>query len=330
MTALRLFANAFLQNILRFLQTQSVVSPLVICSLLPLAVHFAITYALVHLTSLGYKGAPLAAAVALWISLLMLASYVKFGKKFERTWKGLSAESFHYVFTNLKLALPSAAMVCLEYWAFEILVLLSGLMPNSETTTSLTAMCVNTEAIAFMFTYGLSAAVSTRVSNELGARNPEQAKHAMGVAIKLSILQAIVVVLALGRRKPSLVLRRSFEGTETCSKLSGTEPTLYHDAVALAVVIEGLHEYISKPVDKDDGTSKKVMWGSGAGTKSNNEVDVANNLPTVESRCALYLCFAAIIQILNGNFSATETSSMKLRHRMPIEVRAHSSPDSIA
>ncbi|GAB4846439.1 Protein DETOXIFICATION 18 [Ancistrocladus abbreviatus] len=192
-----LFAYAFLQNILRFLQTQSVVLPLALCSLLPLALHFGIVYGLVHLIGLGYKGAPLAAGITLWISALMLASYVHFGKKFEDTWKGLSMESFHHIFTNLKLALPSAAMVCLEYWAFEILVLLAGLMPDSETTTSLIAMCVNTEAIAYMFSYGISAAASTRVSNELGAGNPEQAKHAMGVAIKISMLLAGVVVLAL-------------------------------------------------------------------------------------------------------------------------------------
>ncbi|KAI9186970.1 hypothetical protein LWI28_022884 [Acer negundo] len=67
----------------------------------------------------------------------------------------------------------------LEYWAFEILVLLAGLMPNSELTTSLIAMCENIETIAYMITYGLSAAASTRVSNEFGAGNLEQAKSAM-------------------------------------------------------------------------------------------------------------------------------------------------------
>ncbi|GAB2277970.1 Protein DETOXIFICATION 19 [Dionaea muscipula] len=193
-----IFAFGLLQNILRFLQTQSVVFPLVICSLIPLVLHIAITYGLIYLTGLGYKGAPLAASITLWISVIMLGGHVSWAKKFEHTWTGLSKESFLYVFTNLKLALPSAAMVCLECWAFEILVLLAGLMPEAETTTSLVAMCVNTEAIAYMFTYGLSAAASTRVSNELGAGNPEQAKHAMGVTIKLSLLLAFLVVVALG------------------------------------------------------------------------------------------------------------------------------------
>ena len=85
--------------------------PLVICSLLPLVSHVAFAYVLVHWTGLGYRGAPLAASVSLWISVLMLALYVNYAKKFEHTWKGFSWESFGYIITILKLALPSAAMV---------------------------------------------------------------------------------------------------------------------------------------------------------------------------------------------------------------------------
>ncbi|KAL8171904.1 LOW QUALITY PROTEIN: hypothetical protein V2J09_023708 [Rumex salicifolius] len=184
-----IFAYGFLQNLLRFLQTQSVVFPLVVCSLVPLALHVGIAYVLVHLTGLGYRGAPMAASVSLWISVVMLALYVRHANEFRHTWKGFSSESFKHLFTNLKLALPSAAMVCLEYWAFEILVLLAGLLQDSETTTSLIAMCVNTEAIAYM--------IATRVSNELGAGNPEKARHAMGVTLKLSIFLGLLVISAL-------------------------------------------------------------------------------------------------------------------------------------
>lgn len=192
-----LFAYGFLQNMLRFLQTQSVVMPLVVCSIVPLVLHIGIAYALVNWSTLGVMGAPLAASISLWISVLMIASYLLRAKKFERTWDGFTSECFSHAFTNLKIALPSAAMVCLEYWAFEILVLLAGLMPNSEITTSLIGMCVNTEAIAYMIAYGLSAAASTRVSNELGAGHPDRARHAMGVTLRLTVILSLIVVLAL-------------------------------------------------------------------------------------------------------------------------------------
>ncbi|KAM1691992.1 hypothetical protein ACFX13_015303 [Malus domestica] len=60
---------------------------------------------------------------------------------------------------------------------------MAGVMPKAEQNTSLIAICVNTEAIAYMITYGLSDAASTRVSNELGAGNPEKAKNAMAVNV---------------------------------------------------------------------------------------------------------------------------------------------------
>ncbi|KAL5564356.1 hypothetical protein UlMin_027520 [Ulmus minor] len=184
-----LFAYGFVQNILRFLQTQSIVKPLIVFSALSLLFHVGFSYCLVHWTSLGFKGAPVAASISLWLSFLMLAVYVLCSTDFKHTWKGFSMQSFNYIFTNLKLSMPSAAM---------ILVFLAGLMPDSQITTSLIAICVNTEAIAYMFSYGLSAAASTRVSNELGAGNPDQAKHAMTVTIKISGLLSLVVIVALG------------------------------------------------------------------------------------------------------------------------------------
>ncbi|GAA0149946.1 transporter [Lithospermum erythrorhizon] len=90
--------------------------------------------------------------------LLESSNKVTEKKRFKKTWEGFSMESFHQIFGNLKLGLPSAGMVCLGFWAFEILVILAALMPNSEITTSVIAMCVNTEAICFMIAYGLSAA----------------------------------------------------------------------------------------------------------------------------------------------------------------------------
>ncbi|KAM3343352.1 protein DETOXIFICATION 18 isoform X1 [Capsicum galapagoense] len=193
-----LFAYGFLQNLLAFLQTQSSFIPLVVCSLTTLVLHIGIAYGLVNWTSLGFTGAPLAASISIWISVLMLGVYVLFSKRFSHVWRdGLSFVSLHDIVVNLKLALPSAAMVCLEYWDHEFFVLSAGLMPNSETTTSLIAMSVNTEAVAFMMCYGLSAAASTRVANELGAGNIDKAKHAMVVTLKLCVLLALVVDLAL-------------------------------------------------------------------------------------------------------------------------------------
>ncbi|KAM6584715.1 hypothetical protein CsatB_011717 [Cannabis sativa] len=177
---------------LRFLQTQSVVRPAVLLSAIPLVLHIGITYCLVHLTPLGFVGAPLATSITLWLSFFMLVAYVMFSKEFNLTWQGFSLESFSYILTNLKLALPSATMV------WNDAKFGSNYFINCNMFLGYLFFNVNTEAIAYNFTYGLSAAASTRVSNELGADRPDKAKSAMIVSLKLCGVFALILILALG------------------------------------------------------------------------------------------------------------------------------------
>ncbi|ONI12684.1 hypothetical protein PRUPE_4G178800 [Prunus persica] len=168
-----LFAFGILQNVLRFLQTQSAVVVPFIFSFISRGLHIGLTYYLVHFTPLGFRG------------------------KFESTWEGFSLASFSHVPTVLRLGLPGAAVECLEDWTFEFLVFMAGAFPHPTQSTSLLGICVNVELIGYMVSYGLSAAVSTRVSNELGAGNPKKAKSAMTVALKFSGFLAFLLGLAL-------------------------------------------------------------------------------------------------------------------------------------
>ncbi|KAK4754467.1 hypothetical protein SAY87_002571 [Trapa incisa] len=190
-----IFAYGFFKNILCFLQTQTILLSLVVFSAIALAIHFGVAYYLVHKTALGFEGASLAASISMWICVLLLTLYLSFSKRCEDSWEGFSRESFEYIAMNLKLALPSAAMKCLEYWAFEILVFLAGLMKDAEITTSLIAMCITTESIAYVISSGLSAAA--RLANLLLSGNTHRAKNAIAMSVKLSVILAITFVLAL-------------------------------------------------------------------------------------------------------------------------------------
>ena len=116
------FAYGLIQCTLRFLQTQSVVMPLVAFSLLPLAVHVGITHALVSCLGLGFTGAAMSTSVSLWLSFLMLAAYVMLSDMFKDTWGGFTAEAFRHVLSGMKLAIPSAVMV----WLVAVLNYLSA------------------------------------------------------------------------------------------------------------------------------------------------------------------------------------------------------------
>ncbi|KAH1075615.1 hypothetical protein J1N35_027943 [Gossypium stocksii] len=192
-----LFAYAILQCLLRFLRTQNNIFPMVLSSGITTLIHVFICWILVFKLSFGNKGAALAGSISYWINVLMLAFYIKFSPSCVQTWTGFSIESLYEVLPFLRLAVPSAVMVCLESWSFQILVFLSGLLPNPELETSVITVCINTTAIILMIPFGLSSAASIRVSNELGAEDPKGARLAVRVVLVLGVSQGILVGLAL-------------------------------------------------------------------------------------------------------------------------------------
>ncbi|KAB2054985.1 hypothetical protein ES319_A11G004700v1 [Gossypium barbadense] len=188
-----LFAYGLLQCLVKFLQTQNIVFPMMICSGITTFLHILICWVMVFKSGLGFRGAALANSISNWFNVFLLVLYVKLSPSCAKTWAGFSKEAFHNIFTFLRLAIPSAIMVCLEMWSFEMMVLLSGLLPNPKLQTSALSICLNTAATVWMIPFGLSGAVSTRVSNELGAGNPEAARLAVNVVIAMAIFEALLV-----------------------------------------------------------------------------------------------------------------------------------------
>ncbi|XP_057974198.1 protein DETOXIFICATION 16-like isoform X2 [Malania oleifera] len=188
-----LFAYGLLQCLNRFLQTQNIVFPMMIISGITTLLHFLICWILVLKSGLGVKGAAMANSISYWMNVLLLALFVKFSSSCAKTWTGFSKEALHNIRPFLGLAVPSALMVCLEMWSFEMMVLLSGLLPNPKLETSVLSISLNTAAIVWMIPFGLSGAVSTRVSNELGAGHPRTARMAVCVVLVIAITEGVLV-----------------------------------------------------------------------------------------------------------------------------------------
>ncbi|XP_004307901.1 PREDICTED: MATE efflux family protein 6-like [Fragaria vesca subsp. vesca] len=196
-----IFAYAILQCHARFLQTQNNVVPMIVSTGTATLLHFLICWLLVYKTSLGYKGAALANAITYWINALLLFLYVRISPSCKRTWTGFSKEAFHGLPTFLRLSIPSALMLSLEIWSFEMSVLVSGFLPNPKLETSVLSISLNTCAMAYMIPLAFSGAASTRVSNQLGAGQPRLARLAACVSLCLVVIEGIIVaaVMILGR-----------------------------------------------------------------------------------------------------------------------------------
>ncbi|KAG8388008.1 hypothetical protein BUALT_Bualt02G0080400 [Buddleja alternifolia] len=188
-----IFGYGILQCQVRFLQTQNIVFPMMISSGITTCLHLLLCWTLVFKSGLGSRGAAVANSISYWINVLLLSFYIKFSSSCTKTWTGFSKEALQNVFTFIRLAIPSAVMVCLEAWSFEMMVLLSGLLPNPELETSVLSICLNTSSTVWMIPFGLSCAVSTRVSNQLGAGHPRAARLAVHVVLVMAISEGILV-----------------------------------------------------------------------------------------------------------------------------------------
>ncbi|XP_074316585.1 protein DETOXIFICATION 16-like [Silene latifolia] len=192
-----LFAYGILQSLLRFLQTQNIVFPMMISTGISTLLHLPLCWVLVFKSGLGHRGAALATGISYWINVILLALYVKFSSSCSKTWTGFSLEATQQLLTFIRLSIPSACMVCLESWSFEFMVLAAGLLPNPTLETSVLSISLNTGSTVWMIPLGLGAAVSTRVSNELGAGHPRIARLAVSVVLFLAITEGIVVGVVL-------------------------------------------------------------------------------------------------------------------------------------
>ncbi|KAK3004058.1 hypothetical protein RJ639_019310 [Escallonia herrerae] len=186
-----LFAYALLQCLNRFLQTQNIVIPMMVSSGITALLHIVVCWMVVFRFGVGSIGAALANTISNWVNVLLLAIYIKFSPACMETWTGFSKEALHDVLSFLKLAIPSAIMICLEYWSFEMVVLFSGLLPNPKLETSVLSISLNTCWMVYMISVGLGGAI--RVSNELDAGRPEGARLAVCVVVVIAILEGTIV-----------------------------------------------------------------------------------------------------------------------------------------
>jgi MATE family multidrug resistance protein len=106
------------------------------------------------------------------------------------TWYGWSfREALSEWKEFFKLGLPGAAMVCAEWWGFEIHALVSGLLGTVPLAAQ--TLCLNTVSISFMIPLGIGIAATTRVGNLMGANKPHTAALFYRVAIWSGIVGAI-------------------------------------------------------------------------------------------------------------------------------------------
>ncbi|CAA7030276.1 unnamed protein product [Microthlaspi erraticum] len=192
-----LFGSAVLQSLIRYFQTQSLIYPMVLSSFLVLCFHVPVCWVLVNTLGLGTKGAALSVSISYWVNAAFLWFFMRHSSVCEGKRVLISMKAFSDMRIFFALAIPSALMVILEWTAFEIMILISGVLPNSKLETSVISMCLITSSLHYNLASAIGAAGSTNVANELGGGNLVAAKASAFVSIIIAAVDAFVIGFGL-------------------------------------------------------------------------------------------------------------------------------------
>ncbi|GAB2298866.1 Protein DETOXIFICATION 40 [Dionaea muscipula] len=235
----QIFAYAANFPIQKFLQAQSIVFPSAYIAAATLVLHILLTWLAVFKLRWGILGAALVLSFSWWVIVVAQFVYILVSRRCRNTWKGFSSAAFSGLPEFLKLSVASAVMLCLETWYFQILILVAGLLNNAEITLDSLSVCTTILGWVFMISVGFNAAVSVRVSNELGAGHPKSAAFAVIVATSSSFLVSLILailVLILRHVIVSMSSRRS----EVSDAVADLSPFL-----AFSILLNGIQPVLS-------------------------------------------------------------------------------------
>uniref|UniRef100_A0A3P9JGL2 Multidrug and toxin extrusion protein n=1 Tax=Oryzias latipes TaxID=8090 RepID=A0A3P9JGL2_ORYLA len=178
-----------------YLQNQGIILPQMYTAGVANVFNLGANYLLISVLKLGVVGSAIANSLSQIVICLLLFGYIRWRKLHEKTWGGWTTNCLQDWGSYMKLATPSALMICLEWWVWEIGGFLAGALGEKDLAAQ--HVLVEIGSLSYMFPLGISAAVCVRVGNALGAGNTTRAfvacKLALVLAGVLSVVQGVVI-----------------------------------------------------------------------------------------------------------------------------------------
>ncbi|KAL6587950.1 hypothetical protein OROMI_000928 [Orobanche minor] len=213
-----LFGAAISKPFVRYLQAQSLTFPILLSSIIVLCCHVPMSWTFMYKLHLGSNGAAIAICVSNWLYVVMLVLYIKLSPSCTNSRLKFSIDAFYGMGLYFRLAIPSAVMVCLTI-----------------------------STLHFTLPYGLGAAASTRISNELGAGKPEKARMVVWTIMFFVVVETITISIALFSCRH--ILGRAFSSEE--------QVVDYVAAMSLLICVSTITDSLQAAIS---GTARGSGW----------------------------------------------------------------------
>ncbi|DBA01358.1 TPA: hypothetical protein N0F65_001597 [Lagenidium giganteum] len=183
----------------KVLQAQNIMRPLVMIAIVGNIINVITGYYLGYHTSMGFHGIALSRTLGNIVLPLLLLPYFACNPTHLTQWwsEGWNLrEAADHVGLFLRLGVPGMLMLVMEWWAYEMLALMAGVLPDSVVAVSAQAVLMNVVSMLFMVFLGISVAGNIRVGNCLGANQPRRARLVSRMV--LSLVFFVSTIMALG------------------------------------------------------------------------------------------------------------------------------------
>ncbi|KAM7491586.1 hypothetical protein LguiA_034507 [Lonicera macranthoides] len=204
----------------KFLQAQSKVYVLALIGLSALIAQIGLLWLFIYVFGWGVTGAAVAYNITGWGSSVAQLAYVFYGCK--EGWNGFTWAAFKDLWAFVRLSLASAVMLCLEIWYMMSISILTGHLNNAVLAVGSLSICMNINGLEAMLFIGINAAISVRVSNELGLGRPRTTKYAVYVTVFQSLLIGLfcMVVILILKNHFAVIFTNSKDMQQAVAKLA--------------------------------------------------------------------------------------------------------------
>ncbi|GFR39891.1 hypothetical protein Agub_g396, partial [Astrephomene gubernaculifera] len=219
-----LFLSVLSACLFRYLVTQHRVRPSTICTLVTAALCPIYNWLLIYRFKMGLEGAAWAfvASTGTYSVLLVCYTVVRDWRRYKcnhpvQTWPGFSRGALQGWGTYLRLAAPAAAMICMEWWMFEFVIVMSGCLGAfAEVAVAVTGISFHITSWTYMIPMSLGTAANARVSNALGSGSAQGARTAARTAISTTLCLQLCIAAGL------------FAGRHHVAQAFTTQPDIVH------------------------------------------------------------------------------------------------------
>ncbi|XP_004240723.1 protein DETOXIFICATION 35 isoform X2 [Solanum lycopersicum] len=204
----------------KFLQAQSKVDVIAWIGFVVLLMHATLLWLFIYTFGWGTTGAAIAFNLTSWVLAIAQFAYVVGWCK--DGWKGLSWAAFNEIWSFVRLSIASAIMLCLEIWYMMSIIILVGHLDNAVIAVGSISICMNVNGYEGMLFIGVNAAISVRVSNELGLGRPRATKYCVYISVFQSLLIGLLcmVIVMVAREHLAIIFTSSKDMQQAVGDLS--------------------------------------------------------------------------------------------------------------